>query len=249
MPRRIPRREIEPVELLAGLPLFRELGPAAIGRLAARARKLRLARGEVLFHRGEPPAGFYVVVYGQVGLFAPAARGARLTGTVGAGRSFGEPIMFVDKPTLVDAVAQRDALVLLVPKDSVFDEIDRNPRFARLLLAGMAARIERLVHELDAQAQGGAQPRLAAYLLRLAGVAAAHAHGSTTLTLPAAKVAIASQLGMTPEHLSRLLREMTQQGLLQVEGRRIALLDLAQLAQVAAAGRRRKRDAAAQAVK
>jgi CRP-like cAMP-binding protein len=133
---------------------------------------------------------------------------------------------------------------VLVPKDSVSAEIDRNPRFARPLLAGMAARIERLVHELDAQAQGGAQLRRAAYLLRRAGAIGAGGHGSATLTLPASKAAIASQLGMTPEHLSRLLRAMTQQGLLQVKGRRIALPDLARLAQVAAAGRRPQRDPA-----
>ena len=226
------RRDIDPRVFLARLPLFSELGAASIERIAAGADKLRLARGATLFRQGESPSGFYVVVVGEIRLVAHGARGSRLTGIVEAGRSFGEPMMFLEKPYLVDAVANTDAVVIRVPKENVFDEIERNPRFARRVIAGLATRIETLVREIDATVRGSARERLVNYLLR------AHpaAEGEIRVSLPATKAAIATQLGLTPEHLSRLLRELTARQLLRVEGRRVVIADVARLE---AAARRR----------
>ena len=235
----MPRREIDPRVFLARLPLFREIGGASTERIAASAGKLRLARGTPLFHQGDAPTGFYVVVVGEVRLVAGGARGSRLTGIVGAGRSFGEPMMFLEKPYLVEAIAQTDAVVIHVPKEAVFAEIDRNPRFARRIIAGLAARIETLVREIDANVRGSARERLVNYLLR----ASPDTQGEISVTLPATKAAIATQLGLTPEHLSRLLRELTARQLLRVEGRRIVIPDVARLA--AAARRRGTRGATA----
>ena len=45
------------------------------------------------------------------------------------------------------------------------------------------------------------------------------------MTLPAAKGEIASQLNLTPEHFSRILRELADAGLLHIEGRKIVVPD------------------------
>jgi CRP-like cAMP-binding protein len=222
------RREVAAHELISNVALFKQLDAAARARIAARVSKLRRARGEFVFHRGDMPAGFFVVVFGEIALTAPGARGPRLTGLVGAGRSFGEPMMFLHKPYIVDARAHTDALLLFVPKDAVFAEIERNPAFAHRMIAGLAARIEALVHELDAQARGSARERLIEYLLRAAGVR----QGAALIELPTTKAALASQLGLTAEHLSRLLRDLSQRALIRVDGRRIAIADAAELARV-----------------
>jgi CRP-like cAMP-binding protein len=232
------RREIAARELLAGAALFKKLDAPARARIAERVRKVRVRRGEAVFERGGTPTGFYAVVFGEIALIAHGARGPRLTGLVGAGRSFGEPVMFLDKPYLVDARAQTDALLLHIPKDAVFAEIERNPVFARHMIAGLAARIESLVREIDAGARRTAQQRLAAYLLRAGGAG----EGRAAVTLSASKAAVASQLGLTAEHFSRVLHDLARRGLVRVQGRRVLILDaaaLAALANGAKASRRR----------
>jgi CRP-like cAMP-binding protein len=47
--------------------------------------------------------------------------------------------------------------------------------------------------------------------------------------LPAAKSTIASRLNLSAEHLSRILGELTNEGLIEVHGRRIAIRDVARL--------------------
>jgi CRP-like cAMP-binding protein len=193
------RREIDPQPFLASLPLFQAVQPATLARIAAATRRIPLRRGERVFSRGDQPTGMYVVVFGEIRLLAHGARGARLAGVVEAGRSFGEPVMFLERRALVDAEAATDALVLHVSKEAVFAEIERDPRFARRMIAGLSRRIEAMVLEEER-------------------------HAEAVVTLPASKAATASHLRLTPEHLSRLLRELAAEGVLRVEGRRIALL-------------------------
>ncbi len=220
------RREIAPELFLASVPLFKLLGSATLARLAAATTRRALERGETLFRKGDAVSGMYVVVYGEIKLMATTpARGPRLAGIVGPGQSFGEPVMFLERPAVVDAQAASDALLLHLPKEAVFDEIDRNPKFARRIIASLSQRIENLVRELDRQALGSGSARFIDYLLRHGRD---HA-GAFAVTLPAAKAEIASQLNLTPEHFSRILHELAQAGLLQVQGRRITVADPARL--------------------
>lgn len=226
--RAIPRRrEIAAREFLAVLPLFKALDEASLDRLAAATSVRRLARGERLFSRGDAASAMYVVVFGEIRLTTHTpVRGKRLIGVVGPGRSFGEPVMFLERPAVADAVAASDALVLRLQKEAVFAEIERSPRLARRVIAGLSARVESLVRELDRQALGSGRARLVDYLARRAGGAS----GARQFTLPAPKAAIAAQLNLTPEHLSRLLRELADAGLLQVHGRRITVPEVERLA-------------------
>ncbi|HSW27470.1 MAG TPA: Crp/Fnr family transcriptional regulator [Burkholderiaceae bacterium] len=221
------RREIAPQAFLAALPLFKALDDATLARLAAATTARRLTRGERLFAKGDEVSGMYVVVHGEIRLIARSpVRGARLTGVVGPGRSFGEPVMFLERPAVVDAEAAGDALVLRLPKEAVFAEIERSPRFARRIIASLSQRIESLVHELDRQTLGSGRARLIDYLVRRAG----NGPGPRLITLPATKAAVASQLNLTPEHFSRLLHELAASGLLLVEGRHIRVPDVQRLA-------------------
>ena len=226
------RPELTPGVFLSAVPLFKALDQAGRARLAAVTTRRSLKRGERVFSKGDLPTGMYVVVYGEIRLLARSAARERLTGVVRAGRAFGEPVMFLERPAMVDAEAATDALVLHVPKEAVFEEIERSPVFARRMIAGLAQRIEAMVHEAERQAMGSGRDRLIDYLLRNAGSAA----GTALVHLPAAKAAVASHLHLTPEHFSRILHELADDGLLEVKGRRIEVRDLQQLAN--AAGKR-----------
>jgi CRP-like cAMP-binding protein len=225
------RREIAPQVFLAALPLFKGLDAPTLERLAAATTRHAFKRGERVFGKGDPVTGMYVVVYGEIRLIARSAvRGERLTGVVRGGRSFGEPMMFLERPAVVEAQAATDALVLQLPKQAVFDELGRNPRFARRMIAGLSQRIESLVQEVERLSTGSGRARRVDYLLRNAG----SGPGPRTAALPATKGAVASHLNLTPEHFSRLLHELVDEGLIQVRGRSITVPDPGRLAKGAA---------------
>jgi CRP-like cAMP-binding protein len=221
------RREPDIREILAHLPLFQGLKPGELERLAAGTTRRRLRRGETLFRQGEPSTGFHAVVHGRIALVSRSSQAReRVSAIVEAGRSFGEAIMFLDKPYIVGARALSDALVLHIAKETVFGELERNPGFARRIIAALSAKLHASVRELDLYALGSGARRFVAWLLRSVPP---QERGAAAVTLPAAKRAIASQLNLSPEHLSRILRGLAADGLIEVSGRKLRIPDLERL--------------------
>jgi CRP/FNR family transcriptional regulator, dissimilatory nitrate respiration regulator len=213
---------------LANVPLFRELAPAEMARIAAQTRQLRVERGETLFHRSDSSSGMYVIVYGRVKLAFTSPRGdEKVVDILGPGQSFGEAVMFLERAHIVGAQALEDSLLLFVARSAVFEELERDPSFARRIIAGLARRLHHRVADLEAVSMRSGSQRVIGYLLNEAGDLVSG--GPTVVTLPTTKGVIASRLNLTQEHFSRILHELAATGLIQVQGRNILVQDIARL--------------------
>ncbi len=220
--------QIKLQSFLANLPLFRELDPEEIDRLALGTREIYATRGEILFHKGDPCGGFHVVVYGQVKLAFSSPHGAeKVVDIIDQGQSFGEALMFMDRPYIVYAQALADSMLVQVSKDTVFAELDRDPKFARKIIAGLSSRLHVLLRDLEGYCLSSGAQRVIGYLLR--DEEAAVEGPSHTVTLPVSKGVLASRLNLTPEHFSRILHELSEAGLISVEGRNVHILDIEKL--------------------
>lgn len=219
-----------PIEqFLVNLPLFSDLTATEIQRIAAGTRRIYASKGETLFLRGDRCEGFHVILYGQVKLFVTSPQGAeKVIEIMGPGISFGEAILFMDSPYVISSQALKDSLLLHVSKTVVFAEIDRDPRFARRLLAGMSRKLHQLVRDVESYSLRSGVERVIGYLLR-EYVDADSAVKSTTVTLPANKLIVASRLNLTPEYFSRILHDLSGAGLVQLEGRNVKVPDVERL--------------------
>jgi len=224
----VPPRAIKVEEFLRNLPLFRDLSADEVERIAASTSQVRMATGSILFRKGDPCAGFHVIVYGQVKLAFGASDGSeKVVEILGPGQSFGEAVMFLDKPYVVFAETLADSLLLHVGKAVIFQELEHNQDLARRMLGGLAQRLHRIVGDLEAYSLKSGTQRVIGYLLR--DVVAGHTGRTVEVTLPATKSVIASRLSITREHFSRILHELSDVGLIKVSGRNIRFLDVARL--------------------
>lgn len=222
----MPAAPIRIQEFLKNVPLFRELTDAELDRIAAGTAQVRAPAGTILFRRGEPCSGFHVIVYGQVKLAFGAADGAeKVVEIMGPGQSFGEAVMFMEKPYPVYSQALADCLLIHIAKATVFEEIERDPGFARRMMAGLSRRLHGLIGDLEAYSLQSGTQRVIGYLLNAVPEGAA-AGALAELRLPASKGVIASRLNLTPEHFSRILHELTEAGLIRVDGRSFSILDV-----------------------
>lgn len=214
---------------LATLPLFSDLEAPERERLAAVCQLRRLSRGEAVFHVGDPCNEFHVVVTGQVKLFALSPAGQeKVIELVGPGQSFAEALMFADKPYIVNAQTLGETLLLTVAKPAVLAEIERDPRLALRMLAGLSRRLHGLVRDVEAYALSSGVQRVVGYLLR--NQAGDDEGGPSVVSLPVSKATLASRLSLTPEYFSRVLHELEAAGLVSVDKRDIHILDLPALA-------------------
>lgn len=212
---------------LERLPLFSATSPELLDPLVQATRTRRITRGTRIFQRGDPPRGFYCVVFGQVKLAFSSAQGSeKVIEIIGPQQSFGEAVMFMDRPYPVFAEALCDTLLLQVSQEAVFQLLEQSPAFARQMLAGLSMRLHTLVNDVESYSLHTATQRVIGYLLQLAS----QGINQQRLELPTSKQTIASRLNLTPETLSRVFNELTRAGLILVEGRFIDILDLQGLA-------------------
>jgi len=220
---------LSPRAFLANLPLFRELAPEQLDRMATHTRQVRAARGEILFHRGDPVSGFHAIVYGQVKLaFVSAGGDEKVVEILGPGQSFGEAVMFMRRPHVVTAQALADSLLLYVEREVVFDEIKSDPDFATRMIAGLSRRLHQLVGDLEAYSMRSGTERVIGYLLST-GAEGVPDKGECAVTLPTTKGVVASRLNLTQEHFSRILHDLTTAGLIKVQGRTVHIVDVERL--------------------
>lgn len=209
-------------EHLSRASLFGELGARELEQLAQATTVVKLARGDILFQRNDPCVGFHIVVYGQIKLFFKTDQGSeKVARLINAGDSFGEALMFVDKPYILNAQALCDSLLLHVAKERLFEMLDRDGRLARHLLASLSQRLHARMNDIEAYSLQSGTQRVIGYLLHDEGCKDGY-----TFRLETSKTVIASRLNLTPEHLSRILRELAEKQTIEVNGRDITLLDV-----------------------
>ena len=217
---------------LSMLPLFQDMGPPELQRMAQGCRLRQLARGDPVFHMGEPCTEFHVTVSGQVKLFAISPAGQeKIIEIVAPGGSFAEALMFTDKPYFINAQALSETVLLSVSKHSVMQEIAHDPKFCMRMLAGLSPRLHGLVKDVQAYALHSGVERVIGYLLRDLPDESDLAAGAQRVVLPVSKATIASRLSMTPEYFSRVLRELEGKGLIEIDKREIRIPDPKRLMQ------------------
>lgn len=213
---------------LSMLPLFHEMQPDELQRLAEGSQLREFARGVDVFRSGDPCEEFHVTVSGQIKLYAISPAGQeKIIEIVGPGNSFAEAFMFMGRPYIINGQALTDTLLLSVSRAAVMREIQGDAQFCMRMLAGLSRRLHGLVNDVQAYALSSGVERVIGYLMRdLPEEGGGTAH---SVQLPVSKASIASRLSMTPEYFSKVLRELEDQGLIAVDKREIRLLDTQRL--------------------
>jgi CRP-like cAMP-binding protein len=100
--------------------------------------------------------------------------------------------------------------------------------FARRMLAGLSQRLHHLMQDVESYSQRSSAQRVLGYLIQLCPE---DADGSQEISfdLPISKQLIASRLNLTPETLSRIFHDLSDEGLIGVHGKHVKVLDLLRL--------------------
>src|SRR5574341_154281 len=215
--------------LLPRLRLFWGVAPASLAPLAKQCWVLPAARGTCLVQRGQRLPGVFALAYGSIKLSLYGKDGEeRVLHLVTPGETFGEAKALLGRAARSDAIAIADSKLVVIPAAAISQLMDREARFSRSVAMRLAERNDELLGELESAMQRGSQ-RLAAYLATLE---AADGNGGAVVRLPVSKTLVAARLGVKKETLSRLLRQFTADGLIEVSRRDIAILDRARLTEL-----------------
>ncbi|WP_193187483.1 cyclic nucleotide-binding domain-containing protein [Nisaea sediminum] len=177
-----------------------------------------------LITEGDPADFLYVVIEGSVELFAKSNGREATMSIVRPVGTFILAAVLKDAVYLMSARTREKSKVLLIPSENVRTIFREDAGFARAVVVELASTYRSVVKEYKDLKLRTAVERLANRLIRF------HEDqgGNGSLELPDDKRILASQLGMTPENLSRAFNTLKPYGV-EVDGATVRLNDLSSL--------------------
>jgi CRP-like cAMP-binding protein len=201
--------------------LFANLDDVLLQRVARHAARVHLEEGESLFEQGDPARRFYLVCAGQIKLFRLSPAGnEKVIDIVTPGSTFAEALMFLERPHYpVGAQAlQRSELVSIDASDFA-NMLKGSVETCFVMLGAMSQRLRGLLREIDELSLHSATCRVAAYIAKHAPAEAG------SFEFPVAKQIVASRLSVKPETFSRIIKNLSDNGTIKVEGGRVTICD------------------------
>ena len=124
-----------------------------------------------------------------------------------------------------NAVALIKSKLLFFPREDFIRLVHTNPSMALNMLAMLSMRLRRFATQIENLSLKEVPGRLASHLLYL--IEEQGRSDQVTLDIP--KGQLASLLGTSPETLSRIFAKMNDDGIIQVQGKVITVMDLERL--------------------
>lgn len=185
--------------------------------------------GSLMLTAGMRYESLWILVEGSVSaeMQGPSGKVVRIE-TIAAPEPLASAILFAPEPVLPVSVRARSSVrVVCVPRDSVLSMCQHSRKFLENLLRDSGTRVASLSERFRLLQFASLRVRLAVWLLARAGA-------EDEVMLPASKERMAETFGVTRPSLSRELAAMARDGLIRMEGRRIAILRRAELAELVA---------------
>lgn len=194
--------------------------------LWARMRRRRFARGEVLFHEGDPGDALHVIVKGHVTVKASTPRGDRaILRVLGPDDVVGEFAVVSPGPRAATVTALEPTETMMLDSETFAELRKERPSVDDFLLGASIAEVRRLSAALlDALYL----PVEARVLRKVCEVGDLYRNGGE-ITVPLGQDDIAQLAGVTRQTVNKVLAKAQQDGGLRIERGRLVILDLESL--------------------
>jgi CRP-like cAMP-binding protein len=191
------------------------------------ARRRTFARGEVVFHEGDPGDALHLIAKGRFAIRVTTRLGERATLAIrGPGEAFGELALINNAPRSATVAALEPAETFSI-RQAEFDELRReHPGVNRILVSLLATSVRRMDELIVEALYAGAEKRV---LRRLRDLAALYHEGSQSVTIPLTQDDLAGLAGTSRATVNRVLREEEQRGTLSLGRGKTTIVDLEEL--------------------
>jgi len=182
-------------------------------------------KDEMLFYAQDKAGGFYNVESGEIRVFKMDEQGKEIEVTrLEPGDFLGEAIVFVSPVFPFYAQAVKDTQVIFFEKEKILSAIDRDPKIAKFFLNLLAGKCLVLNKKIESLGLRTVRQRLIQYLL-------SHCPGEQKciIKLKLRKGELAKILGTISETLSRNLKQLQDENLIEVRGNQIHIKNCSKL--------------------
>jgi len=180
----------------------------------------------VVFWEGDTESNLYYLQYGSLKVLKTSPDGReQVLRFLDAGEIFNEVGVLAKRPNPATAVALEESGIWLIPRHALEEVVMKHPQTALQIIGNMADKIIELVTLAADLSLKTVEARFAKLLLDSADGNVIERRRWTNQT------ELAAHLGTVPDVLSRVIRELTKAGLIEMDKQQIRILDRAGLAE------------------
>jgi CRP/FNR family transcriptional regulator len=180
----------------------------------------------VVFWEGDIETNLYYLQYGSLKVLKTAPDGReQVLRFIGAGEIFNEVGVLAKRPNPATAIALEESGIWLIPREALESIVLAHPQTALQIIENMADKIIGLVTLASDLSLKTVEARFAKLLLEEAEDDVIERRRWTTQT------ELAARLGTVPDVLSRIARELSKAGLIEMDRQQIRILDRKGLAE------------------
>ena len=213
---------MDTLKQIQDISLFQGLSNEVLEALSRRVFIGTYQPGEVVVAETDLVKQFFVVITGQVKLSKSSMEGREQTlYLLGPGEPFGLCTAFATHDFPAEAQALRKSDILTIPGPAVEEIVMKDPALLLNILRVLSRRLKESMSLIESLSLQEIPQRLASYLIYARAGEGKDAWVELTIT----QRELSKMLGSTPEALSRALRKMQNEGILDVQGRMITILD------------------------
>lgn len=221
------------IELLKNSLLFSGLDDKDLESLATISVRKGFVKGDSLFGEGDKATGFYLLVTGHIKMCRVSPEGReKVLHFVRPGETFAEAAFFGDGSYPAEARAVENGEAVFLPKQGFMELMNTNPQFTLNLVASLSLSLRRFARQIEELAFADVASRLASFLVQRAEEKSTTYNGITYLELGIKKGELAAKLGTAGETISRTFRKMKEEGIIELEGRNVTILQMDRLQQL-----------------
>jgi len=201
-------------------------------RMADCKTSYTIKKGEHIFEEGEITKGVFCIKEGVCKLSKLSANGKdQIVKLVKPGELLGQRSMISDEPANLSAVALEDMEVCFIPKTDVMGFFNNNNGFSMNVMKTICGDLKDADDHMVNMAQKNVKERLAETLLYLEDSFGKNEDGSLHIQL--SRDELAGIIGTATESCIRLLSEMNKNGLIELTGKKITILNKIKLKRMA----------------
>lgn len=217
-------------DVLANTPLFSALDPQGADALRASLSEVRVAKGQELFHEGEPGDHLYLILDGKVKLGHGSPDGREsLMAILGPGEMFGELSLFDPGLRTSTATALTEATVLALGNEQLMPLLEGRPAVAAALLQALARRLRRTNDAMADLVFSDVPGRVAKALMELGEKFGTLTPDGLLVTHDLTQEELAQLVGASRETVNKALAEFGQRGWIKLESRQVLITDVERL--------------------
>ena len=182
-------------------------------------------RKEAIYREGDYANYLYYLIKGKVKSIKTDTYGKEfVTEVIGQNSFFGYMTLLEDQEYHESAIAMEDSTVAIIPKNDFKSLIEKNRDVAVRFIKILSGNVREKEEQLLQMAYTPVRERVADTLLKLHKL-----NDQNNNTIEVMREDLASMVGTAKESLIRMLSEMKKDGVIEISGRQIKLIDMEEL--------------------